>query len=125
MSDETTASERELLWEIKTTNEQIEELRTKLAAAEARCDTVSHNAIAVNQEFINTCNERDTLRQQLTAAETETARLRRAMEAAASLAGRDWLIGQLALAESLQNVMGENLSYTLDQYERAKEGGGL
>jgi len=111
MSDETTASERELLWEIKTTNEQIEELRTKLAAAEARCDTVSHNAIAVNQEFINTCNENE--------------RLRRAMEAAASLAGRDWLIGQLALAESLQNVMGENLSYTLDQYERAKEGSGL
>jgi len=122
MSDETTASERELLWEIKTTNEQIEELRTRLAAAEAevaRLGRCNEQLSLSHAEVVNSQNKR------LAAAEAENERLRRAMEAAASLAGRDWLIGQLALAESLQNVMGENLSYTLDQYERAKEGGGL
>lgn len=45
-----------------------------------------------------------------------------AMKAAASLPGRLWLTGQLALAEFLSGEGGENLDYTLEQYEAAKGG---
>lgn len=45
-----------------------------------------------------------------------------AMKAAASLPGRLWLTGQLALAEFLSGEGGENLDYALEQYKAAKGG---
>ena len=53
--------------------------------------------------------------------------LRAAMEAAGSLPGKDWLIGQLALAEYLDGKGGPHLKYAIEQYEeckRAAEAGG-
>ena len=54
-------------------------------------------------------------RQRLAAAEA-------AMKAVASLPGKDWLIGQLALAELLDGKGGKHLQYALVMYRAAKGG---
>ena len=93
---------------------EIGALRQQLDAAKAELRL----AAEINEAALD---DRIDAYQKLATAEAEIARLRRAMEVVASLAGKDWLIGQLALAESLQNVMGENLRYAFSQIDQAKE----
>lgn len=49
----------------------------------------------------------------------EVERLRAAMKAVASMAGRDWITGQLALCEALDDRVGPNLMFALQQAARA------
>jgi len=52
----------------------------------------------------------------------EVQRLYNVMAAVASMPGRDWVTGQLALAEAL-GTGGEHLDFVLRQAEAAKEDG--
>lgn len=45
----------------------------------------------------------------------EIERLRSVMEAVASLAGKDWLVGQLALGEALDGVFGAHYEHVIKQ----------
>ena len=51
---------------------------------------------------------------------TEVERLRTAMTAVASMPGKEWLIGQLALGEALQGG-GDHLDYVMALVAEAKE----
>lgn len=54
--------------------------------------------------------------------EKENIRLREIMEACASIAGKDWLWSQLALAEALDgNFEGFHYKWAIELYKRMKE----
>jgi hypothetical protein len=66
---------------------------------------------------MNTNEKIENLEKEVWYCRAEISRLKSVMEAVASLPGKDWLIGQLALGEALDGKTGKHLDVVTENYE--------